>query len=334
MSKTNILCIDGGGIKGIVSAIVLVRLEELIQQYSRDKNATLSDYFDLFAGTSTGAIMTTLYLCPGNNHRPKYRAKDVLDLYLNEAGKIFHKKPLYPINTFFGLFSSKYGNKRFEEVLVHYFGHMQMKDLLKPCLLTSYNTYTRHAAFFSTTSVTRALKTQFEIKDAVLSSTAAPTYFPPVNIKNRVCQDLNNCYIDGGVVANNPSMCALIEATKLPKRVELQNVFLLSVGSVCNPDPYEYKKVKKWGIAGWAVPMFQILMSGNQHTVHYQLNKLFDSLGVPNHYLRVELHVEEHVPNMDDISKESIEQLKTFGYRLVAKEEKRLAEFAKRLISQ
>ncbi|MTM65685.1 phospholipase, partial [Turicibacter sanguinis] len=59
-----VLSIDGGGIRGIIPAKLLIRLEELLKFYSGNQEAHISDYFDLIAGTSTGAILTSLYLCP------------------------------------------------------------------------------------------------------------------------------------------------------------------------------------------------------------------------------------------------------------------------------
>ena len=59
--KICILSIDGGGIRGIIPAKILVRLEKLLQEYSRNPQARISDYFDLIAGTSTGSILTGLY---------------------------------------------------------------------------------------------------------------------------------------------------------------------------------------------------------------------------------------------------------------------------------
>ena len=87
--KICILSIDGGGIRGIIPAKILVRLEKLLQEYSRNPQARISDYFDLIAGTSTGSILTGLYLCPSDGERKmaKYTAQQALDLYLNEGAK-------------------------------------------------------------------------------------------------------------------------------------------------------------------------------------------------------------------------------------------------------
>ena len=59
--KIRVLSIDGGGIRGIIPAKVIVKIEELLQQYSQNPETRISDYFDLIAGTSTGSILAALY---------------------------------------------------------------------------------------------------------------------------------------------------------------------------------------------------------------------------------------------------------------------------------
>ncbi len=59
-----ILSIDGGGIRGIIPGMVIKYLEEKIQSKTGNENARIADYFDFFAGTSTGGILTCAYLCP------------------------------------------------------------------------------------------------------------------------------------------------------------------------------------------------------------------------------------------------------------------------------
>ena len=60
VKKKRILSIDGGGIRGIIAGQVLVALEKKLQKRSGNPDARLADYFDFFAGTSTGGILTCL----------------------------------------------------------------------------------------------------------------------------------------------------------------------------------------------------------------------------------------------------------------------------------
>ena len=66
-----ILSIDGGGIRGIIPGMILVALEEKIQRATKNPNAHLTDYFDFFAGTSTGGILLSILLCPSDDEPTK-----------------------------------------------------------------------------------------------------------------------------------------------------------------------------------------------------------------------------------------------------------------------
>jgi predicted acylesterase/phospholipase RssA len=52
------LACDGGGIRGVLSVEIIAEIESLLQQaLGKDDSFVLADYFDHFAGTSTGAII-------------------------------------------------------------------------------------------------------------------------------------------------------------------------------------------------------------------------------------------------------------------------------------
>ena len=91
MSITRILSIDGGGINGLVSAQVLITLEERIRHYAKDPNARICQYFDLISGTSTGGILAALLLCPDQKGRPKFSAQDIVTLYEQQGPVIFQR---------------------------------------------------------------------------------------------------------------------------------------------------------------------------------------------------------------------------------------------------
>ena len=94
---TRILSIDGGGIRGIIPGQVLVSVEKKLQNRTNNKNARIADYFDFLAGTSTGGILTCVYLCPDRNDKtiPRFTAQEALNLYLEHGQDIFHNKSHY-----------------------------------------------------------------------------------------------------------------------------------------------------------------------------------------------------------------------------------------------
>lgn len=330
MAKVRILSIDGGGMKGIITAILLQRIEELIKEYSENPEAALADYFDLVGGTSTGAIITALLLCADENHRPKYSPADVVELYMTHGKEIFKKKRFYPVNTLFGLFGSKYTNASFKELLKLYFGELTISDLLKDSAYTAYDTYKRQAVFFSTVTKDKEKVESLLVRDVVLASAAAPTYFPPVHIQNNIFP--HNCYVDGGLVANNPTLCLMVESLKMPGHNEICDTMLLSVGSMSSPNFYPYKKVKRWGYLGWAVPLLNILLDGSDETAEYQVDKIFHACHIKNQYLRLELQSDREVPGMDAVKSDDLKRFEELGYEMAHIMDARIKIFVKHLI--
>ena len=103
-----ILSIDGGGIRGIIPGQILVALEEKLKKH--DANARIGDYFDFVAGTSTGGILTCLYLCPEakNAKRPRFSAEEAVELYLERGDEIFDVSLRQRIRSVGGLADEKY----------------------------------------------------------------------------------------------------------------------------------------------------------------------------------------------------------------------------------
>ena len=69
------LSIDGGGIRGIIPAMVLAEIEE-------HTGRPVAETFDLIAGTSTGGILALGLTMPGDGGEgPKCAAEDLISLY-------------------------------------------------------------------------------------------------------------------------------------------------------------------------------------------------------------------------------------------------------------
>ena len=105
-----ILSVDGGGIRGIIPAKILSELENLDQLRHNNTNLRLTERFDLFAGTSTGGLLTSLYLLPDKEDKTKarYTAQEVFEFYKEFGPKIFRLTPLQIIKSGGGLFRSRY----------------------------------------------------------------------------------------------------------------------------------------------------------------------------------------------------------------------------------
>jgi len=324
MSKIRILSIDGGGIMGIIPGQVLVKLEEKLQKRSGDASLRIADCVDMIAGTSTGGILAALLLYPGPNGRAKYSAKEAVSLYKKFGGDIFHASTLWKIKTLGGLIGPKYPVKGLETVLKDFLGDTPLKSLLKPCLITSYNMEERYVHFFRSYRAAKAPSYDFPLWEVCRATSAAPTYFAAM--KAKAMDGSVYPLVDGGVVANNPAVCAYIEG-RTQFDVTAENSVLLSLGTGYSLKSYSYSKIARCGIVSWARPLVDILLSGGPDVAEFAADQLYKSAGVSHQYLRVNVDLAElddvadiHVsPELDDVDISNIEQIGRAGTWLADK---------------
>lgn len=332
--KICILSIDGGGIRGIIPAKILVRLEKLLQEYSRNPQARISDYFDLIAGTSTGSILTGLYLCPSDSERKmaKYTAQQALDLYLNEGAKLFQRSWKTKFFDYFGLLNPLYKENRLEDILTEYIGDLKLSELLKPCLIPSYDIESGKAVFFNQVTAIKDKSRDLLVKDVIRASTAAPTYFPVKNVLNPVHHH-SHTFIDGGLVANNPTLCAYIEACKFEGYSDTDDIMILSLGTGARDQTYQYQHSKRWGKVGWIVPLIHIYGSVGSQTVDHQLVQLYQRHHIRSQYVRIEPNLGSFGVShaMDDVSIKNILALEAVGERMVEEYDEQLKSFVHQL---
>jgi patatin-like phospholipase/acyl hydrolase len=328
---TRILSIDGGGIKGIIPGQVLIRLESKLQEISGDRDARIADYFDLIAGTSTGGILTCIYLCPGEEGKPRFPASEALQLYIENGGSIFHRSIGQWIKSGGGLWNEKYSATTLYKSLDEYLDDLWLSQLVRPCIITAYDITNRHAHFFTQHDAANEESYDYKVKDVARSTSAAPTYFEAAHVKSKN----NETYtlVDGGVFANNPALCAYAEARNLefdsdrvkPKAAEMA---LLSLGTGKFEKSYLYRKARRWGLIGWVRPVIDIMMSGVAETVDYQLAQIYDAVGKPEQYLRIEPEFGEP-SDMDDASRSNLMRLEELGQRCAEEKDSELERFAR-----
>src|SRR4051794_12770293 len=92
-----ILVIDGGGIRGLIPALILSELQRLVG------NTPLVDLFDVVAGTSTGGLIALGLVVPGDGGKPRYSADDMVSLYNDDGARIFSRGFWYRVMSLGGL---------------------------------------------------------------------------------------------------------------------------------------------------------------------------------------------------------------------------------------
>jgi len=312
-----ILSIDGGGIRGLIPGQILVALENKLQEKSKNPEARIADYFDFFAGTSTGGILTCLLLCPDEHDpkRPKFSAEEAVDLYKRYGDKIFRVSFLSKLLNYKSMFNEKYAAYNLEEVLLNYFKDKRLSELLKPCLITSYDIQERKTFFFASHDYSRKGDGgDFYLRDVCRATSAAPTYFEAALVKS--ISGVTYPMIDGAIFANNPSLCAYSEVRNSKGEPSAKDMLILSLGTGGENKSYAYQRARTWGALGWIKPSIDIMMSGAAETTNYHLVKMFEVTGSAENYCRIQPEqLRNAVPEMDNASQQNMQALVELGIK-------------------
>ncbi len=185
------LSIDGGGVKGIFSIYAIMKLKE---EYDID----VYNEFDVFVGTSTGALIASWIL-----FRKDYR--ELYEFYVDKDNNIFSEK--YEFMSKLKIhFLPQYKEQNFKNALDLTFGDMTFEDFEKKAnkkfIFTSTNITKARPIIYASSEFKTSYKNvnKVKIKDALYSSAAAPFFFPP-----EVEDETKNILVDGGLWANTPS---------------------------------------------------------------------------------------------------------------------------------
>jgi len=256
-----ILSLDGGGIRGVFTTELLSRLERL---------TPFLGSVDLYAGTSTGGIIA-LGLAAG------LAPDELTSLYLTVGPEIFPESHLGALAILGKVVAAPYDNGALKHALADIFGRRGLHtlgDLRRRVLIPTFDLDSSEGPgnkpgpptwkpkFFHNYPGPGSDAAE-EIVDVALRTSAAPTYFPTYQ-----------GFVDGGVIANNPSMVALAQALHPATGAQkLEDVRVLSVGAGDRvrfiPGP-----THDWGYWQWAVPLARLIVEGAMDTARYECKQL------------------------------------------------------------
>jgi patatin-like phospholipase/acyl hydrolase len=338
MPLFNILSIDGGGIRGIIPAMILAEIE-------RRTGHRIAEMFDLIAGTSTGGILALGLTVPHQRtgRLPRYEASELVSFY-EEDGKEIFRSFWQDVVSLHGLVEERYPSEPFEGVLRKYFGEQtRLSQALTEVLITSYEIETSRPFFFTRRKARFKRGGRFDprVWEVARSTTAAPAYFSPYQIRRSKRSHLPPLtFIDAGVFVNNPTLCAYAEAvglhTQTPgllspvgqpggsrqseRPVEVRSTthvdadavdyLVLSLGTGEISAPIRYEDAKSWGTLRWARPLVDIAYDGSSDTVDVQMRQLMHVVKRPYLYFRFQPSLSEGQTAMDDASARNIDDLK------------------------
>ena len=276
MAKYRILTLDGGGIRGLLTAIMLGKIEAAAPGFLGK--------VDLIAGTSTGGILA-LGLAAGRT------PEQLKNLYLKKGKKIFDDSWIDNIVDLGNLIGAKYSLDNLEAAAKQELGNLRLKDLKKNVLLCAFDLDNKDGKtgpndpdparlrqwkpkFFHNFKGTDEKDHDLLAYKVCLYTSAAPTYFPSAD-----------GYIDGGVVASNPSMAALAQALDPRNRFDLpatrptlDDISLLSLGTgtVLHYIESGPNNDIDWGQAQWVQPLISLMLDGVTGVADFQCRQLLN----------------------------------------------------------
>jgi patatin-like phospholipase/acyl hydrolase len=234
-----ILCIDGGGIKGVFPAAFLAACEEVI-------GVPITAFFDLIVGTSTGGIMA-LGLGLGLS------AQQILQFYVERGPTIFagHKR----LRVFRHFVRAKYDPAPLAKALREVFGDRRLGDSSTRLLIPSFNIDSGEVHIWKTAHHPRLeFDHTHSAVEVALSTAAAPTYFPTYRSES------GTPLIDGGVWANNPVLIATIEAIGV-LGWQSADLRILSLGCTTSTLDANWGQSRSLGLLGWARKLIDVFVT-------------------------------------------------------------------------
>lgn len=218
------LAVDGGGIRGIVPAVLTAEIEQKL-------NMRLAQFVDIFGGTSAGSILISLL----NTNDPKTgqprTAAECVQLVDDIGNKIF-ATPLSSlgalkrsVRTAGGMLGSKYSAKFLENFLQQSFpNNLPINQSIKPLVIPTYD-FTYSAAKVFTNA------DQTPLWQVVRASTAAPTLFKGIELqmKDAKGQMTRHTMVDGGIAgAMSPD---LFLYNQIRTKYRGKKIFFVSLGT-------------------------------------------------------------------------------------------------------
>jgi patatin-like phospholipase/acyl hydrolase len=234
-SPLQILCLDGGGLKGLFAAAVLAEIEA-------DHAVTVANHFDLIVGTSTGGLIA---LALGAGLSPTR----VVDFYVSHGPSIF---PTGLSRSLRRCVRSKHSSRALRRALQEILGDRLLGDSHKRLVIPAYSLDENDVYLFKTPHHPRFQRDGRELMvEVALATTAAPTYLPAAQLRH-------HRLVDGGVWASNPTLVAVIEALTVLGKAP-SDCRVLSLGTT-DPVSYAGRWLDRGGLLQWAHPSSRLFL--------------------------------------------------------------------------
>jgi uncharacterized protein len=218
------ISIDGGGIRGVLPATFLRYVEDELEKRLNSR-VNLAECVDIFAGTSTGGLITVGLNAPNKEGTsPHYDARTIADFYIEKGDELFpHGGYFYwTYQNVSSAFTPKYNRRVLERLLDENFSSLKrpLNESFSSLIIPSYNANIGKLVFFTEND-----RHKYTLRDAGLATSAAPYYFAAYKAED------GTVFLDGGLIANNPALNIFRNSQVTEALKGNRPVYLLSLGT-------------------------------------------------------------------------------------------------------
>ena len=297
--QRQVLCLSGGGYRGLYSALVLEALEQ------RAKGA-LADSFDVIAGTSIGAWAASALAL-------QIPAANIRAAIEDHGPRIFDRRLSVgrfrlPIrNRIRHLYRSRYAKGPLRSAIDAIFGthaDTRLSEISKPLVISTVDAGTGAPLTLKSSGLAGNHASDLSLRDALLATSAAPTYFP-------LHQTAGSALVDGGLIANAPDIVALTETIR-HLGCGLNDIRVLSIGTAAAPHVVQ-ANAKRPGLLSWLVHhgLVQLTLSAQEQLAVEQ-----SAILLRDRYLRLDHPSAQD--NQADLGLDSVSETSTDALRQAA----------------
>jgi hypothetical protein len=308
-NEARVLSIDGGGIKGLLVLELLALMEQKTGKHT-------TELFDMIGGTSAGALIATLLTIKDpKTKKPKFTARSLKDALMKHYPNFFVKK----CGSCCGIIREKYKITPARNILTKLAGDALFGEAIIPTFVTAFNVSGKSK--YHKLSILGSYQHNDKGKtviDAALSSMSAPVFFKPHESSD------GNIYLDGGLVANNPSLLAYCQAKKYFQHAS--RLLLLSMGVGSFAEHASSRKFIHTGLIDIGPELPEMFLLGQQSITQETLHYMPDVSD-----FRIDPILEGDKIELDDTSRKAMDHLSVTALRWWGDNPDKVDEILKRL---
>ncbi|MHB0935344.1 MAG: patatin-like phospholipase family protein [Armatimonadota bacterium] len=308
-----ILAIDGGGIRGLFSALVMAEIE-------RRTAHPVQCLFDLIVGSSSGSILALGLALPGDDEIPSRQTTRLVRLFDEAGTTIFTSSMTQQLRSLGGLASPRYPHRHLAEALERHFAEATLGDVAVDVLVPCYALEERRLLLLTNRD---ARHRPLRLCEVALAGSAAEVFFPPVQLQ---IGDQSLALIDAGLFVGNPAMLGYTYAVSTCD-IEINTVVVsLGIGHTTQPVPYH--EAISWGALQWVWPLLEVVRDGLGELIDTQMSQLFSyqSRHGTHRYFRCNHPLGDVNSHMDDASPENIAALHAMARAYIREQSDQLDE--------